>query len=151
MIPQQLAYRGIGLALVGTVVATAGMSRETLDDRVFGAILLLGPPLLLIPLVGLAERWSTALLAGFGVALAQAVGFAVGTGFQAANTPLCQTCGTCCEGAAMGMFLGAPFLSGLAVVWLPAGSGLVRGIAAAARWVATRIRPYGNRSRSSSG
>ena len=56
MISQAVAYRGIGLALVGTVLATAGMSRETLDDRVFGAILLVGPPLVLIPLVGLAER-----------------------------------------------------------------------------------------------
>lgn len=133
MIGQAPAYRALGVTAVATLVVTALMAQGTLNDREFGRILFLGPPLFVAVATGLAERWATALLAGYGVALIQSLCIAVGTGFQAANTPLCQQCGTCCEGAAMVTFLGAPFHAALALLWLPVGSGVVRGVAIAAR------------------
>ncbi len=144
MIGQAAAYRALGFTAVATLVVTALMAQGTLNDREFGRILFIGPPLFVVVVTGLAERWATALLAGYGVALIQSVCIAVGTAFQAANTPLCQECGTCCEGAAMVTFLGAPFHAALALLWLPVGSGVVRGVAFGAR----RSRDSWRRSRS---
>ncbi len=147
MIAQANAYRALLLTSVATIVVTALMAKGTLNDREFGRILFLGPPLFVVVLTGLAERWAIALLAGYGVALIQSICIALGTGFQAANTPLCQECGTCCEGAAMVTYLGAPFHAALALLWLPVGSGVVRGVAIAARWGRDSLR----RSRSKGG
>lgn len=134
MIAQATAYRALGLTLVATIVVAGFWARGTLNDREFGRLLFLGPPLVVVVATGLAARWGTALLAGYGVALIQGVCIAVGTGFQAANSPLCQECGTCCEGAAMVTLLGAPFFAVLALAWLPVGSAAVRGLAMAFRW-----------------
>jgi hypothetical protein len=133
----------IGL-LVLALAGAAYESRATLDDRGLpvGALAVL-VPLGLAVVAGLAGRWGRALWIAEGVGVVTVVAFGWSYAMETQNTPDCRTCGTCCEGAAMILFLGIPVLFVLVTLGVPLVSGVVRGIAALIRRLAEAVHHPG--------